>query len=311
MMRRAAHCGNGQSGAAIIVALGVMALATIAASAIVATQSVWAREHELRTAHAQARTLTRGGLDWARAVLADDRRTSRVDHHGEAWAIRVPPMSYENAEVGGEIVDQQGLFNLNNLIREGAVSLPHVRQFRRLLEVLALAPELADTLADWLDRDSESRTANGGEDRDYQALDTGYAAANAPLVDVAELALVRGFDGETRARLGPYVTALPKATAVNVNTASAEVLTAVVEGMDLSEARALVAQRERGWFRDLADFTRALAPAHTVAPQDVGVASDYFAAAVHARVGDARARAHALLARETAGWPQVIWRHLQ
>ena len=310
MRRRARTRRDAQSGAAIIVALGVMALAAIAASAIVSEQGVWAREHELRSAHAQARTLTRAGLDWARAVLADDRRTSRVDHHGEAWAIRVPAIAYENAEVGGEIADQQGLFNLNNLVRDGAVSLPHLRQFRRLLEVLALAPELADTLADWLDGDGEARP-NGGEDAYYQALEPGYLPANAPLAEIAELALVRGFDADARARLEPYVTALPRRTAVNVNTASAEVLTAVVEGMDLSEARALVAQRESAWFRDLADFTRALASAHTVAPQDVGVSSDYFAAAIHARVGDARARATAVLARETAGWPRVVWRRLR
>lgn len=310
MKRRAGARRDAQSGAAIIVALGVMALAAIAVSAIVSAQGVWAREHELRAAHAQARTLTHAGLDWARAVLADDRRTSQVDHHGEAWAIRVPPMSYENAEVAGEIVDQQGLFNLNNLVRDGSVSLPHVRQFRRLLEVLALAPALADSLADWLDRDGQARP-NGAEDSYYQALDSSYLAANAPLVDIAELALVRGFDDDARARLEPFVTALPRLTAVNVNTASAEVLTAVVEGMDLSEARALVAQREKAWFRDLADFTRALASAHTVAPQDVAVSSEYFEAAIRVRVGDARARATAMLARETAGWPHVIWRHLQ
>jgi general secretion pathway protein K len=311
MTGRAQRRGGTQRGAAIIVAMGVLALAAIAATAIVSTQSVWAREHEIRAAHAQARALTRGGLDWARAVLADDRRTSRVDHYGEAWAVRVPAMTYENAEVGGEIVDQQGLFNLNNLVRDGAVSLPHLRQFRRLLDVLALSPHLADALVDWLDRDFEPRGANGAEDRYYQALESPYLAANAPIADMTELALVRGFDDATRARLQPFVTALPKRTSVNVNTAPPEVLSAVIEDMDLSEARALAAQRELAWFRDLADFTRALGPAHTIAPQDISVSSDYFAAVIYARVGDARARADAMLAREDAGWPDVLWRKLQ
>ena len=50
---------------------------------------------------------------------------------------------------------------------------------------------------------------------------------------MAELALVRGFDDGVRARLRPFVTALPRFTAVNANTASPEVLAAVVEGLGL------------------------------------------------------------------------------
>ena len=112
---------------AIVLAMGVVALAAMAAAAMMVTQSTWSRQGELTAEHAQAQALIQAGVDWTRAVLSDDRRSSSVDHRGEPWALRLPPP---------------------------------------------------------------------------------YLAANRPLIDVAELVLVRGFDDSVRARLRPFVTAL-------------------------------------------------------------------------------------------------------
>src|SRR6267142_856169 len=67
------------------------------------------------------------------AVLSDDRRLSNVDHSKEPWALRLPPMPVDNGELAGYIEDQQGAFNLNNLVRNGAVSPAQVAHFGRLL----------------------------------------------------------------------------------------------------------------------------------------------------------------------------------
>jgi general secretion pathway protein K len=297
-----------EHGVAIVLAMGVVALAAIAATAIAVTQTAWSRQHELTSDHAQSRTLVSAGIDWSRAVLADDRRTSSVDHRGEAWAIRVPATTVENGEVAGWVEDQQALFNLNNLVRDGKASAPHLREFRRLLALLALPAALADALADWIDADSEPQPQNGAEDRYYLARVTPYLPANRPLGDVGELALVRGFDEAVRARLRPYVTALPTATALNVNTAPAEVLAAVVEGLDIDAARALAVQRDTVYFRTPADFTRELPRGANARGEDVGVASEYFIVEVRTRFGEARARGTALLSREGPGWPRTLWR---
>ena len=102
----------------------------------------------------------------------------------------------------------------------------------RLLEILALPDALAASLADWLDADGEPQPQDGAESGYYQGLQPPYLAANRPLGDVAELALVRGFDEAARTRLRAFVTALPRFTPVNVNTASPEVLAAVVGNLD-------------------------------------------------------------------------------
>jgi general secretion pathway protein K len=299
-----------ERGIAIVLAISVVAMAAMVAAAIMVSQSTWARQLELTAEHVQARAVLQAGADWARAVLSDDRRLSEVDHLGEPWALRLPPMPVENGELVGQIEDQQGLFNVNNLVTDGKVNVAQLEHFRRLLSILGLPTPLAYTLADWIDADGQPQPQGGAEDAYYLALDPPYLAANRPLIDIAELALVGGFDDGVRARLRPYITALPGATAVNVNTAPPEVLAAVIDGLDLGNAQALVAQRDRAYFRDTGDFTKRLPRDAVAAAGDISVSSDYFMASLRVTIGGAQARGRALLSRlgTGTGWPIVVWR---
>ena len=300
-----------QHGVAIVLAMGVVALAAMAATAIMITQSTWSRASELTANHVQARVLIQAGVDWSRAVLSYDRRSNSVDHLGEPWALRLPPMAVENGELAGYIEDQQGLFNLNNLVKGGKVNLAQLANFQRLLSTLGLPTALAGALADWIDADSEPQPQGGAEDDFYLALQPPYLAANRPLIDVDELALVRGFDDGVRARLRPFVTALPRFTAVNANTASPEVLAAVVEGLGLDGARAMVAQRKRAYFRNWDEFFRQLPPGLIVPTENISVSSDYFMATLRVTIAGAQARGSVLLARGDTGWPAIVWRKTQ
>jgi general secretion pathway protein K len=297
-----------QRGVAVVMAMGVVALAAIAAAAMLASQSTWSRYAELGAEHDQAKALVHAGVDWGRAVLSDDRRLSNVDHLGEPWALRLPPVPVDNGELAGRIDDQHGAFNLNNVVVNGVASVAHVAQFQRLLQVLDLPDALADSLADWMDADGEPLSQGGAEDGYYQGLQPPILAANRALTDVAELALVRGYDEGVRARLRPFVAALPRFTAINVNTASPEVLVAVVRGLDLDAARALVAQRERAYFRNVAEFRAQLPPGAEAGGSDIATASQFFMASVRVTIGSAVAQGSALLVRDAAGWPGVVWR---
>lgn len=297
-----------QRGVAVVLAMGVVALAAIAATAIIVPQNIWMRQSQLTNEHVQAQVMVQAGVDWIRAVLSDDRRLSNVDHLGEAWALRMPVMPIEKGELAGSIDDQQGMFNLNNLVQEGKVSAPYLARFKRLLALLNLPGALADALADWMDADSAPQPQGGAEDEYYLGLNPPYLASNRPLTDVAELALVRGFDSSTRARLRPFVTALPRFTSINVNTAPPEVLAAVIEGLGINGARTLVEQRQRAYFRDDADFINRLPQGAVAEDNDVSISSDYFMATLRVTIGEAQARGMVLLARMDAGWPAIIWR---
>ena len=57
-----------QRGVAVVMAMGVVALAAIAAAAMLASQGSWARQAELTAEHVQAQALVQAGVDWARAA---------------------------------------------------------------------------------------------------------------------------------------------------------------------------------------------------------------------------------------------------
>lgn len=305
---------NGQErGAALLMAMAIMALAAIAATAMLVALSTWSRQAGLVADHVQAKELATAGGDWTRAMLFDDRAASgELDYAGEPWALRLPPIPFENGELAGHIDDQQGLFNLNNLARNGRLDPTWYVRFQRLLSILGLPAQLADALADWIDADGIAQPAGGAEDAYYAALGQPYLTANRPLVDLDELALVRGFDPAVRARLAPFVTALPATTALNVNTAPAEVLAAVVAGLDLVATRTLVARRNGAFYRNNADFLSQLGVDATVPDPDIRVGSDYFLVTLRVTYGKARARGQLLLARTDARhWPDVVWRKVQ
>lgn len=297
-----------QTGVAIVLAMGVVAMTAIIAMAMLFTQNTWARHRELSLERAQALQVVKAGIDWGRAVLGDDRRISSVDHLGEPWALRLPPMTIENGKMAGHLEDQNGRLNLNNLVRNGQVNTAQLEYFQRLLSVLGLPGSLARTLVDWLDADGDTTPQGGAEDDYYMTLSPPHLAANRPLTDIAELALVRGFDERVRARLAPFITALPRYTAVNINTAPAEVIAAIVEDLPLQEARAVVTRRDRAYARNPADFRLLLPGGAKFAENDVTVSSDYFVARVQVTIGGAEASGAALLVRQGSGWPSVIWR---
>jgi len=272
-----------QQGVAIVLAMSVVALAALAVTAMMVSQSTWSRQGELTASHAQAHYLVEAGLDWARAVLCDDQRTSTVDYLGEPWALQLPPMPVENGTITGHIDDQQGKFNVNNLLKNGQVNPAQRIHFQRLLTMLDLPPVLANTLAGWIN-------------------------ANDALTDIAELALVPGFDDNTRELLRPFVTALPQFTAINVNTTSPEVMSADIDGLTLDEARRIVMQRNRTYFRNFSDFSRQLPSGLSVSSENISTSSDFFVASVSVTLGDVHASGSALLARLDTHWSTIIWR---
>jgi len=297
-------------GAALVSALLVVALATTLATNMIWRQDLWLRQVETRRDLAQARMLAIAAIDWARAVLAEDARTSnQYDHPSEPWGTKVPQLPAEGGEVGGEMSDEQGKWNINNLLSAGKVSIDELEVFKRLLDLVQLSPELAIAVADWLDGPKEA-SPGGGEDAYYLGLTPPYRSANREIDDVDDLLRVRGFDAASVLRLRPYVTALPGYNKVNINTADAIVIAAELPGLSSSEAAKIISNRDRIPFRDMTDFRNRLSIPQALSTSDsarLDTKSRYFTANVHARYGQADLSCTALLDRLTP-WPEIIWR---
>lgn len=225
--------------------------------------------------------------------------------------MRLPAIPVEGGEVQGTILDQQGLFNLNNLVSNGVVSLPDLARFQRLLGSLGLPPELGGALVDWMDADNQTMM-NGAEDEYYLGLDKPYRCANRPLSDIGELAWVKGFDATIIKRLQPFVSVLPESgTPVNVNFAPPEVLVAVLPGLTLQDARQMATQIKSTPFKTTADFLQQLPKSVS---QDstmvLSVSSQYFMVTGYATQGDGASSVHALLHR-TGIWATQVRKSLQ
>jgi len=297
-------------GAALILVLLIVALATSVAVFMASRQNLWLRQVESQFDRAQARRVGIAAIDWARAVLAEDARTGSADHGKELWTTRLPTMPVDNGEITGVIEDRQGLFNLNNLVRNGTTSASDVAQFRRLLGILGLSGELATALADWMDADSETQYPGGAEDLYYLSLPQPYRAANRPLAELSELLRVKGFDERAIESLRPYVAVLPAPGPINVNFAPPEVLAAVAQGMTLAEARMLVQERDIQPFKDTADFRQRLPHERITMPDgSISTSSQFFLVTGRATIGRAQVSTQALLQR-VGGWPSVVWQNI-
>ena len=309
-------------GVALITALLVVALVTIIAVGMAARQQVDIRRAGNILDGDQAYLFTLGVESWAQGVLAQDFRDGQTknkvsDSLNEDWATALPPIEVAGGKVAGKIEDLQGRFNLNNLWVNNAVSEPDKLVFQRLLTHLHLDPDLVYAVIDWTDVNVD-QLPNGAEDLDYLDRKPPYRTANAPMVSPSELALVKGFTPEIVKALEPYVTALPLrapigmgspvpvATPINVNTAPAAVLAALVENLDAAGAARLLDVREGKGFETLGQFTDIIGAKGVTA--SAAVSSNHFLVTATGEAGRGQVQLHTLLYRDPTGKVQVLMR---
>jgi len=301
-----------QSGVAIVTALVVVGIVAVIGVSVAWRQSLWLRQLESSGDLAQARVVAKAGTMFARVVLWDDQRRSTVDHLREGWTTRLPPTPVDGGEITGGIADLQGLFNLNNIVRDGQLDQGQLAQYRRLLAMLGLQAPLADYLVDWMDPDSTPRGANGAEDAYYLAQVPPYRSANRPLDTVEDLGQVRGYTPDVLRTLGPFVSVATGFTAINVNTAPPIVLASMFSGMSLADAQGLAGERDRIYFKDRADFfARFPRPDFALGQESIGAISEYFMVDVQARYGRAAVTSRALLHRQPGAWPEILWQRFE
>ena len=294
-------------GAAIVLAMLIAALAAAVAATVFADQQRWLRRVEHRRDQVQAQALAMAGVSWALQIIDDDARRSGIDHLGEPWALTLPPIPLENGEVRGAIVDAQGRLNINALGATDASAEQERARLARLIAQRGMPPGVLAAMADWLDADGAAEES-GGEDAFYLAQPVPRLAANAPVLRVAELGVVKGMTPRMLGTILPYLSALPAGTPVNVNTASREVLSAIVGNAGEEDLEALLADRVRKPFTTVAEFRARLPDGFTLASDvALSVTSNYFYATIEARQGATRSRVRALLHREGGGKPTIVW----
>jgi general secretion pathway protein K len=306
-----------QRGVALITVLLVVAIATVVTAGMIARQQLSIRSSSNQLSARQAWHYALGGEALAQALLARDLKlaggnpSQQVDHLREAWARKLAPFEVDEGRISVQIEDLAGRFNLNSLVVNQHVNDTARQRFRRLLQALKIDPLFADRLVDWLDKNPELSGGSGAEDNEYLLLQPAYRAANRRLQDVSELRLLLELSERDYRRLLPYVSALPEDVRLNVNTASAVVLSTLVQGMSLQSAQELVQGRGAQGYRSPADFMAqpTLAAAGNQL-NDLAVNSRFFQARSEVQLGERKRVLVSVLQREADGRVLVLQRDL-
>lgn len=297
--RRCRMFPSRQRGVAVITALLLTTLAITIVASLFWQQQVQVRSIENQRLQLQKQWILRGALDWAKLILREDGRSSRQDHLGEPWAVPLAPtpLSHyvdgsgeQDAVLSGRIVDAQSRFNLTTLSTARAIDQHAVDNFARLLAMLQIDPSLARACA---------QAVAAGQ---LPPKQTSFANMQMPLQQVNDLLAVPGMNATIVAQLKDYVSILPRATPVNVNTASAPVLAAMIDGLPVSSVASLLALRERRYFRDLADLQQYLPPredgsSYQLSDGDIAFSSNFFTVYGKVKMGRAMLNMQALLER--------------
>jgi general secretion pathway protein K len=289
-----------QRGVALITAIVLVAIATILAVHIGTRAALDLRRTAGLVALDQGWHVALGAEAWAAEVLSDDLDDSETDHLGEAWAQPLPALPVDGGELRGALEDMQGRFNLNNLIDENRVpDETSIARFERLLLLVGAQPRWARVLADWLDQDTVPGIPEGAEDSTYLSQNPPYRAANGIVATTTEMLALPGMTREEFERIRPYVAALPVGTAINLCTAKAPVLAALVEGgTDFGDAELLAANRRDGCYPTSEFLQGSIDPAAWLSLREsVSERSSWFRVVTAVRIGTSELTLYSLVER--------------
>jgi len=291
-----------QRGLALVTAMLVVAIVGTLATYLGLSQQVWLRQAQNINDLAQADGVSRGAIRYAAILLQREAKNNDIDALNDDWNQKIT-LPVEGGFVTMQVVDAQSRFNLNNLLANNSPSVADIGTFQNLLVNQKLDPSLKDALVHWL-HDGTVPQPVGANDQDYLSHDPPYRAAHQPLASIDELRRVKGFTDEAVTKLRPFVVVLPARTAVNVNTADAEVLAALAN-VPPSSVEPIIALRKATPFTDPSQFSQQL---HLPKPVPADVKTRFFIVSVEARIGRTVRRIEALVERAPAGQlPLVHW----
>jgi general secretion pathway protein K len=255
-------------GAALISAMITVSLVATLASAALWQQWRHVEIESAERSRAQTAWLLTGALDFSRLILREDK--GPADHLAEPWALGLQESKLsaflsqdKQAREGdpevflsGAITDAQSRLNVRNLIENGQASAAGRASFAKLFTLLGLPLSELYTLQQQLLRAQPATSTT------TTSTSAATGTANAPLMPQQSAQLVwLGVSARTAAQLAPFVSVLPEATPLNLNTAGPEAIYASLPGLDLAAAQQFVRQRaHRAPLESLDAASKALGP---------------------------------------------------
>jgi general secretion pathway protein K len=317
----------------VLLALFIVTLATLLITDLFWRQFVLFRTVENQQRSAQSRLLLNGALEWARVILLDQTHPS-YDTLSDPWAqpLAQTPLNQmgdtgalvSQATIEGGIEDGQSRFNLRNLVGgAGQINVAQLAALDKLAGLLGAPTGTARLIAGYVAQSYQNvpqvptsavaAAANaGGLNLRAGAVPLGSGTRPLPPVLPEDLAGIPGMDPAAAQALVPFVILLDQPnTAVNFNTASPQVMAAVIPDLGISDANALAAERDRAYFVSVGDIQNRLhGRGGTLPLGGISTNSSYFVVRGTIRLEPAATRMRALLRRSmpgAAGRIDVLW----
>jgi general secretion pathway protein K len=315
-----------QYGVALVAALILMTSIVFILGNIFYRHQISVAQSTLTMHQNQAYFLALSAESWARQLLDEDADESAFDHYNELWSQAIPAMPVDGGLINGCISDMQSRFNLNSLVKYpneselmsdiNSGNNNHATVWNNILRFKEIPPDQSrlETIIDWIDRDSTAIGTSGAEQEIYESMRPPRMIADSQIVQPSELAEVMGYNLIEVQQLMPVMTALPivlKRTkpdqiepyAININTASDELLLAMGGDFDMIFRDAVINNRP---FEQIQDFYDKLAfelgyPEDNIKqrwPEDlIAIATQFFELYLEVTLGEARIEVRSIIMR--------------
>ncbi|MFY8329068.1 type II secretion system minor pseudopilin GspK [Pseudoalteromonas sp. ZZD1] len=258
-------------GAALVIVLFIVALASILAVEMSANLMVQVQRSTNIQGHQQAKWYAYAAEELAiKALLQSKKDDPDKTTLQQIWAQQGDiPYPVDNGTLQGNITDLQACLNLNALRAKAPTdgktkTNPAHKALLALLENIEDLPSdeseetMADSVYDWLDQDNITYRS-GAEEDEYSSRDFPYLTANNYFASTSELRLIRGFNPLVMEKILPFVCVIPgsELLAINVNTLDPEhalLLSALIDGLEESGAQSVLSARPEEGFGDIEEF---------------------------------------------------------
>jgi type II secretory pathway component PulK len=200
-------------GFVLLAVLFVLVVLSLAAYQFADLMTAEAHAADSYARSAQARAMAESGVHYTAAMLSDTNAYSGVLNSNpfsnsvfQGYVVQandnprlqgrfsvIAPFDPDDPGAGSQpyrfgVTDEGGKINLNALMQlDSSGTIAH----NMLINLPNMTEDLANSILDWIDADSQPRTS-GAENDYYFALNPPYSAKNAPLDTLDELLLVKG-----------------------------------------------------------------------------------------------------------------------
>ena len=233
------HALAKEKGIALITVMLVLAVVAVALMSMSSERQMDTRRTENQLRSLQAWQTVYEIEAWAMHVLKVDGKAKKYDALTEAWHKPLTTKTIALGSIQAQIDDLQGRINLNNLIVDNAPDKESIDQLKRLFVNLDLKPALVDAIVDWIDSNMDVQGAQGAEDDYYSRLSPPYRTANVAIAEVSEVLKIRGITPVVYNTIQPYIYVSSHFEAININTASIEVLRTLAPDIKKKDAESI------------------------------------------------------------------------